>query len=133
MKINNNLNVYDDNENTEIKKINKIALIIFIFFALISIILTVFFPSHYSIIIGYVLGSIVSVILFKLIEKNIYSAYYEDLPKTTKKIHKTHQFMYLCTFIIIALIFKNPFSVIALALGLLLMKISIFIFNITNK
>ena len=133
MKTNNNLNVYDDFENKDTKLIYRIAIFTFVFFALVSIILTIFFNHLYPIIIGYVLGSIISVVLFKLIERNINGSYYEDLPKATKKVHKMHQIVYLLSFIVIALIFKEPFSVIALTLGLLLMKISIFIYNVVSK
>lgn len=133
MKINNNLNVYDDNDNQEIKGIYKIAIITFVFFALIAIILTIFINHLYPIIITYILGSIISVILFKIIERNINGSYYEDLPKVTKKIHKLHQVVYLCSFIVVALIFQEPFSVLALALGLMLMKLSIFINNMVSK
>ena len=130
MKINNNLNVYDDNENKDSKLIFKIASIIFAFFTLVSVVLTIFFNHLYSIIISYILGSIISVILFVFIERNINGAYYDDLIKVTKKVHKFHQIVYLFSFIIVALIFKNPFSVIALAIGLMLIKFSIYIFNI---
>ena len=133
MKINNNLNVYDDNENLETKSIYKVAIIVFAFFALVSVILTIFINRLYPIIIAYVLGSAISIILFKIIERNINGSYYEDLPKATRKVHKLHQIIYLCSFIIIAIIFQEPFSIMALALGLLLIKISIFINNLCNK
>ena len=130
MKINNNLNVYDDNENKDSKLIFKIAACIFVFFTLVSIVLTIFINHLYPIIIAYILGSIISVVLFILLERNIYGAYYEDLPKVTKRLHKIHQLAYLFSFVIIALFFKNPFAIIALALGLMLIKLSIYIFNI---
>lgn len=133
MKINNNLNVYDDNENIETKSILKVAIIVFVFFALVSIILTIFINHLYPIIIAYVLGSAISIILFKIIERNINGSYYEDLPKSCKRIHRVHQIVYLCSFIIIGIIFQEPFSIIALALGLMLMKISILINNLCNK
>ena len=130
MKINNNLNVYDDNENKDSRLIFKIAIFIFVFFVLISIVLTIFFNHLYSIIISYIIGSIISVILFSLLQRNVYGSYYEDLPKVTKKIHKIHQLVYLFSFAAIALIFRNPFAVIALAMGLMLIKFSIYTFNI---
>ena len=133
MKINNNLNVYDDSENKDIKLIFKIASCIFAFFAVISIVLTIFINRLYPIIIGYILGSIISVVLFTLLERNINGAYYEDLPKVTRKIHKLHQLVYLLSFIFIALVFKDVFAVIALALGLMLIKFSIYVCNIKTK
>ena len=114
-------------------KVSKYLLLlfgfVFAFFAVVSIVLTIIFPSLYSLIIAYIVGSIVSIILFKLTNKNIDEAYYLDLKKAIKKIHAMHQLIYLLMFLGFAFIFKNVFTIIALTIGLLLMKIAIVFTN----
>lgn len=133
MRINDNLNVYDDNDNSKTKIIYKSAIIIFAFLLLISIVLTIFFKEVYSSIIGILVGSVISVVLFNLIEKRINSTYYLDLKTQAKKIHIIHQITYICSFLIIILIFKDIFCVIGLTLGLLLIKMAIILSSFIFK
>ena len=133
MKINNNLNVYSDYDNVEAKKIYKISIIVFAVFAVICTVLTILFNHIYSIIIGYVVGSLESVILFKLTDKWIFDAYYQNLKKVTERIHRLYQVVYLLTFFLMGFIFQSMWGVYGLVAGLLLIKISIFLSGLNKK
>lgn len=131
MKINNDLNVYDDEiVSSDHKSIYKIAVIIFIILLAVSIVLTVFFNHVYSSIIGYIVGGIASVILFYVTAKLINNSHYLDLKKITKRIHIIHQIVYIVSLSILLVIFKSPFAIIGGVLGFLLIKMSIFVSNL---
>lgn len=131
MKINNDLNVYDDEiVSSDHKSIYKIAVIIFIILLAVSIVLTVFFNHVYSSIVGYVVGGIASVILFYVTAKLINNSHYLDLKKITKRIHIIHQIVYIVSLSILLVIFKSPFAIIGGVLGFLLIKMSIFVSNL---
>ena len=134
MKIDSGLKVYDDNLiSEEHKQIYKIAIIIYIILLAVSIILTVIFPHLYSIIIGYGISGIASMILFYITSKFINNSHYLDLKKATKRIHIIHQVVYLVLLALFLVIFKNAFVIISSVLGFILVKISIFISNIISK
>ena len=131
MKINNDLNVYDDEiVSSDHKSIYKIAIILFIILLAVSIVLTVFFNHVYSSIIGYIVGGIASVILFYVTAKLINNSHYLDLKKITKRIHIIHQIVYIVSLSILLVIFKSPFAIIGGVLGFLLIKMSIFVSNL---
>ena len=131
MKINNDLNVYDDEiVSSDHKSIYKIAVIIFIILLAVSIVLTVFFNYVYPSIIGYIVGGIASVILFYVTAKLINNSHYLDLKKITKRIHIIHQIVYIVSLSILLVVFKSPFAIIGGVLGFLLIKMSIFVSNL---
>lgn len=133
MRIDNKLNTYDNKDNEQQKNIYKRAIIIFAILLVLIGCFTFFFKQIYTILIGYVIGSVLSCVLFYLVNKGINEAYYEDLKKAVKKIHLIHTITYLLTFISMLLIFKTVWVVIGLAIGLLLIKMSIFTFIKKNK
>lgn len=131
MKINNDLNVYDDEiVSSDHKSIYKIAVIIFIILLAVSIVLTVFFNHVYPSIIGYIVGGIASVILFYVTAKLINNSHYLDLKKITKRIHIIHQIVYIVSLSILLVVFRSPFAIIGGVLGFLLIKMSIFVSNL---
>ncbi len=131
MKIDNNLNVYKDEDYfLPLKSIYKKCIIFFIVGLCILGILTAFFPFIYSIIIGYFVGSILSTFLLHITNKWVNETYYKDLRKISRKIHLLHQLIYVFSFAIFGAIFQSYWIVIGLVLGFLLVKFSILLSKI---
>lgn len=129
-----NLNTYDDeSQNIEFKKVIKYFIFVLAFFILVFSILTIIFHHLYFLLIGLAIGGIVSVFLFFVVNKVIYSTYYLDYKKATKKIHLIHQISYLIAFLVPFIIFRDVYLVIGITCGLLLIRLSIYLSYMTNK
>ena len=128
MKINHDLNVYnDEKKDLQFKEIFKKGLLLFVIFSLLFSFLTIFFHPLLLLLIGFLIGSIFSFVLFYLTNKWINESYYADLKKISKKLHFIYQMVYLFTFAITGIIFQSYWIIIGLVFGFLLVKLSIFI------
>lgn len=134
MKIDSGLTNYDEQTTSnDQKRIYKLAIIVLVLLLGISGVLTVFFNHIYSLIIGIFIGGIGSITLFYITTKLINTSHYLDLKKTTKKIHIIHQLTYVLSLLICFLIFYNPFVIIGLVAGFLIIKVAIIIHNALEK
>ncbi len=128
MKINHDLNVYnDEKKDLQFKEIFKKGLLLLVIFSLLFSFLTIFFHPLLLLLIGFLIGSIFSFVLFYLTNKWINESYYADLKKISKKLHFIYQMVYLFTFAITGIIFQSYWIIIGLVFGFLLVKLSIFI------
>ena len=84
-------------------------------------------------LIGYVVGSIVSSILFYFTDKMITESDTSSLRKVTKRVHIIYEVSYLFSFLGLGLIFQNWYVVIGLTCGLLIIRISIIIAFLFNR
>lgn len=126
MRINNHLNIYTN--QSFFKKYKDLLIkvsIIFFSILVILIFIFIFFSAILFMIVGYIIGSFLSVYLFYLTDKNITSANDLDLKKATKRIHIIHQLIYLITLALGLIIFKTYYIIIGMVIGFLLMKIGI--------
>lgn len=133
MKINDGLNVYEDQIDEQQKSIYKYCLFVFLVCLTISIVISVIFENSYPLVISYIVGSLVSVFLYYITSKLINDSYYLDLKKAVKKIHVIYQITYIISFAVLLIFFRSYFSIIGLVLGLLLVKFGIFIHNLFVK
>lgn len=128
MKINHDLNVYnDEKKDLQFKEIFKKGLLLLAIFSLLFSFLTIFFHSLLLLLIGFLIGSIFSFVLFYLTSKWINESYYADFKKISKKLHFIYQMVYLFAFAITGIIFQSYWIIIGLVFGFLLVKLSIFI------
>ncbi len=128
MKINHDLNVYnDEKKDLQFKEIFKKGLLLLVIFSLLFSFLAIFFHPLLLLLIGFLIGSIFSFVLFYLTNKWINESYYADLKKISKKLHFIYQMVYLFTFAITGIIFQSYWIIIGLVFGFLLVKLSIFI------
>lgn len=127
MRIDHNLNEYDELIPQDQKLIFKYAIWIFTILTSIFVILTIFFNSMYTLIVGYAIGSLVNSVLFYITQLKINSSYYGDLDKVTRKLSITYKVAYLLTFFLLVFIFKTIYIIISTILGLLLIKIAIIL------
>lgn len=133
MKINDGLNVYEDQIDEQQKSIYKYCLFVFLVCLTISIVISVIFENSYPLVISYIVGSLVSVFLYYITSKLINDSYYLDLKKAVKKIHMIYQITYIISFAVLFIFFRSYFSIIGLVSGLLLVKFGIFIHNLFVK
>lgn len=133
MKINDGLNVYEDQIDEQQKSIYKYCLFVFLVCLTISIVISVIFENSYPLVISYIVGSLVSVFLYYITSKLINDSYYLDLKKAVKKIHVIYQITYIISFAVLLIFFRSYFSIIGLVTGLLLVKFGIFIHNLFVK
>lgn len=133
MKINDGLNVYEDQIDEQQKSIYKYCLFVFLVCLTISIVISVIFENSYPLVISYIVGSLVSVFLYYVTSKLINDSYYLDLKKAVKKIHVIYQITYIISFAVLLIFFRSYFSIIGLVTGLLLVKFGIFIHNLFVK
>jgi len=111
------------------KAIIKIAIFVVLFFLLVSGILTYFFNNLYTLIVGELVGGIVSCSLFIITGKFVIETNQDEYLKVTKKIHMIYQITYFISFLSLALIFRDFYVVIALVIGLLTIKMAIIIWS----
>lgn len=133
MKINDGLNVYEDQIDEQQKSIYKYCLFVFLVCLTISIVISVIFENSYPLVISYIVGSLVSVFLYYITSKLINDSYYLDLKKAVKKIHVIYQITYIISFAVLLIFFRSYFSIIGLVTGLLLVKFGIFTHNLFVK
>ncbi len=134
MRTNNHLNTYNDKSFFDnYKKLIITFMVIFIILLIFCAILVFFFKHTFSMLIGYVMGSIISFYLFYIIDKMITNSSAYDLKKATKKIHVIHMISYLLSLGILFLIFKTYWVIIGNVIGLLVMKMAIFVCYIFKK
>ena len=133
MKINDGLNVYEDQIDEQQKSIYKYCLFVFLVCLTISIVISVIFENSYPLVISYIVGSLVSIFLYYITSKLINDSYYLDLKKAVKKIHVIYQITYIISFAVLLIFFRSYFSIIGLVSGLLLVKFGIFIHNLFVK
>lgn len=130
----NDLNEYDASLfDEEQKKIFKICLISS---GLILILLILFFIFSFislAVVIGYIIGTFLSMILFYHIIKVIKEHNPLDYQKATKKMRMMHQFIYIFLLIGIYFLFRNIWSVVSCIIGLLMIRFSIFIYGISSR
>ena len=131
----NNLNTYSDSSDffKEYKKMIKWGIIASIIIVFSMLILCVFINKTFPLIIGYLIGSLTSFILLFVTYKKYTNSYYGDYGKVTKKIHWIHQIVYGVIFVVSMIIYLNPFLLLGLVLGLLIIKIISFIMELIKK
>lgn len=131
---NNGLNTYDEPLiPKEHQKIFKYAFIILAIIALIILIISIFYNDLFDFLLTFVIGGIVSILLFYITHKIIGSSYYLQYKKAIKRIHIIHQITYVVIFTFIAVFLRSIYSIVGITLGLLLIKIASFFYSLKEK
>ena len=134
MKISNELNEYDNNLiPSKHKLIFKYSIIFSVAIILALTIATFFYLNFYKCIIGFVLGSIGSIVLFYKTHVIVKSTHYIQYKKMIKKLHIMYQITYIVLFAIILLLLKSFIAIVSLAIGLLMIKLTAFIVNLFKE
>lgn len=131
---NNGLNTYDDNIiPIEHKNIFKYALFVLVAIGVLLGVISIFYNDLFVCFISFLIGGILSVLLFYITHKIIDSSYYLHLKKSVKKIHLIYQLTYMVTFVLIAYFTKSALAIAGVTIGLLLVKIASLINIMVNK
>ena len=134
MKEFNGLNTYDNEIiPVEHRKIIKYALFAFIFFEVVFTILTIFFNFLYTLIIGFAIGGVASLILFYITHKIVDQTHYTSYKKMMKRIHVIYQITYATIYVVLAVTFKSFYPIIGVTLGFILIKIASLLYRIFMK
>ena len=131
----NNLYTYSSENDffTQYKKIIKCGIITASIILFVLVVLVIFINKTFPLIIGYLIGAIVSYVLLFVTNKMYINAYYGDFGKVTKRVHWIHQITYAVLFILSMLIYLNAFLLIGLVCGLLLVKCSSLIISLKKE
>lgn len=131
----NSFNVYKDNEKliSSEKKIFIISFIISVILVTTFAILAFFFRFLYSLPLSYIIGFIAGDILFYYTIRSIRESNNRKLKKQVNKIHLISMITYLVLFIIDGILFLTWYGILSLALGLLTIKVSIYLAQIIKK
>lgn len=114
-----------DNENI---KIFKITGLIGIVITVILTFLTIFSIISFKVILSYIIGTLIGVAMHSFTVNVINKSRVEEYKMVTKKTYLIRQVVYVAIMVLIAVIDRNVWEVLACVGGILSLKVAIYIF-----